>query len=246
MPLFEILFRATYNGGDCGLSRKFPSLKMFFWCNKEHDVIEMMLDNPSEYALFIKEVPKPDGMIEESSLDQSFHIITKKCTCMSATMSIPRLIGDLNILHVSPSMMEKGWEYHRIIAFGHEDLEELMRRLEDAGFIVEILRKAPLSGFIASSMTINAGVLFSSLTDKQIDALLTAHRNGYYKLPRNADVKTIAAKRHVPRTTFSEHLMKAENKLVTALIPYVQLFAQAPEEKRETITSYITRNPRSN
>jgi len=31
----------------------------------------------------------------------------------------------------------------------------------------------------------------------------------------------------VSRTTFEEHLRKAENRVVTALIPYLQLFATA-------------------
>ena len=63
-------------------------------------------------------------------------------------------------------------------------------------------------------------------------AMLTAFRYGYYNLPRNADLQTIAAKEKVPRTTFQEHLKKAENKLVTALVPYVQLFSLAPPTDR--------------
>ena len=64
----------------------------------------------------------------------------------------------------------------------------------------------------------------SGLTEKQVDALLTAHRYGYYYLPRRADVQTIADRIQVPRTTFQEHLKKAENKLIAAFIPYVQMF----------------------
>jgi len=147
-------------------------------------------------------------------------------------MSIVRLIGNLDILHVSPAMAEKGWEYHRIVVFRHKDLEDLLKRLGESGFEVEVLRKVPFDGFIASSLTLNADALFSGLTDKQMDALLTAHRFGYFKFPRKADVQTIANKKHVPRTTYSDNLKKAESKLVTALIPYIHLFRQAPKEKR--------------
>lgn len=84
-------------------------------------------------------------------------------------------------------------------------------------------------------MTLSADHLFSNLTEKQINALLTAHRNGYYKLLRRADVQTIAAKKRVPRTTFQEHFKKDENKILAALVPYVQLFNYAPAEKRRSL-----------
>jgi predicted DNA binding protein len=114
-------------------------------------------------------------------------------------------------------------------------LKELLQRLEESGWLFEILRKVPFDGFIGSSLTLTADALFSGLTEKQIDALLTAYRNGYYMLPRKADVQTIASKERVPRTTFQEHLKKAENKLVAALAPYIQLFNHAPPEKRKSL-----------
>lgn len=56
----------------------------------------------------------------------------------------------------------------------------------------EILRKVDFDGFIASSLTLTADALFSDLTEKQMDALLTAYSNGYYSLPRKANVQDIS------------------------------------------------------
>lgn len=217
------------------MTRRFSSMKMLFWCNREHDVIEVIIRDPQERALLSKEVPEPEGTVDVVEGQPCFHIITKHCTCMEAEKSVLRLIEDLNILYISPGMAEKGWEYHRIVIFSHEDFEELMRRFEKAGFSVEILRKASLDGFVASSLTLNADALFSGLTQKQIDAILTAHKFGYFNMPRKADVQAIAAKKNVPRMTFSDNLKKAENKLVTALIPYIQLFSLASKERRENL-----------
>ena len=89
---------------------------------------------------------------------------------------------------------------------------------------VEILHKTSSTNSISNMMTIQADALFSSITMKQMDALLTAYRNGYYRFPRKVDVKALAAKRKVPRTTFHEHLQKAESKIITNLVPYVQLY----------------------
>ncbi len=84
-------------------------------------------------------------------------------------------------------------------------------------------------------MTLTADTLFSDLTEKQIEALLMAYNYGYYEMPRKADVKTIAEKEQVPRTTFQEHLRKAESKLVASLVPYIQLFKQASVEKKSSL-----------
>jgi len=54
-------------------------------------------------------------------------------------------------------------------------------------------------------------------------------------LPRKTDVQTIASRRRVPRTTFQEHLKKAENKLVSSVIPYIELYKRASPEKRRRL-----------
>jgi predicted DNA binding protein len=173
-------------------------------------------------------------LIEESSNQQKAHLIIETCACTREN-SVGKNLEDFDLLHVSPVVYSKGWEYYRIIAFRHEDLKRFLERMEGRGFVYEIVRKVPFDGFIASSLTMTADALFSELTDKQMDALLTAHNSGYYLFPRKNDIQSIAAKRRVPRTTFQEHLKKAENKIVSSLVPYIQLYRYAPVEKRESL-----------
>jgi len=114
-------------------------------------------------------------------------------------------------------------------------LEELLTRFEKWGWFYKILRKVPFDGFVASSLTMSADALFSGLTEKQMEAVLAAHRHGYYNMPRAADVKAIAAKEKAPRTTFQEHLTKAENKLMAALVPNIKLFYNASPERKKNL-----------
>jgi predicted DNA binding protein len=184
----------------------------------------------------MEEVRQSGGLeiVEESSSDRRICSTIHECHCLKEN-TIIRHIGKLDVLNIFPNIIEDGWCYHRLILFRHEDLDELLRRLGNWGWTYEILRKTPFNGFIASSLTITADALFSSLTEKQIDAMLTAHRHGYYNLPRDADVQTIAAKENVSRTTFQEHLKKAENKIVASLVPYIQLFSRASPSKRKSL-----------
>jgi len=234
MSLFEVVFKVTHDCPFGNISRKFPSLKMFEWCNREHEVFEVIVEEHEEYAAVMKEISKLSGLIDVLSDRDKIHLVMKSCFC-SLENSVTKNIDACNLLHVAPVVYEQGWEYYRVIAFRHEDLKELLQRLEEKRFVFEILRKIPFDSFIASSLTLTADTLFSDLTGKQIDALLTAYRNGYYQLPRKEDLKNIAFKERVPRTTFQEHLKKAENKLVAALIPYIQLFNHAPMEKRQKL-----------
>lgn len=233
MPLSEVVLKVTHDCPFGNISRKFPSLRMFTWCNREHEIIEVIVEKQEEYSAVMEELSKIEkmGLVTASSDRHKAHIITKTCSCTEDN-SVVRNIDAFDLLHVSPVVYDQGWEYYRLITFRHEDLRKLMQRLEEKGFVFDVVRKVPFDGFIASSLTLTADALFSDLTEKQMDALLTAYNHGYYRLPRKNDVQTIASKRRVARTTFQEHLKKAENKLVVSLVPYIQLYKQASPEKR--------------
>jgi predicted DNA binding protein len=223
MPLFEVTFRVSHDCPIGNISRKYPSLKMFHWCNREHDVLELVIRNQKEYPAIQRELSAVIEIIEEVSDSMKVHLITKTCECMEAG-SVSRFIEHLSFLELNPVYYEGGWEYYRIVAFKHEDIPKLMKKLADARFDVEILKKKPYNGSFIGSMAMNTDTLFSDLTNKQIDALMAAYTYGYFNFPRRSNVQTIAEKLDVPRTTFVDHLKKAENKIVAALVPYIQLF----------------------
>jgi len=232
MPLTEVMLKMSYDHPFCAISRKFPSLKIFVWCNEEHDIIETIAEKQDENSAAIKELSKISEIVDKLSDQHKVQLITRKCRCKLEKW-MGSGIGSFNLLYLSPIVYEQGWEYCRIIAFQHEDVKRFLRQLEEKGFLTEILRKVPFDGLLASAMTLTADALFSDLTEKQIDAILSAFNSGYYRLPRKANVGTIASKRKMSRTTFREHLKKGENKLIISLVPYLRLFKQASTKKRE-------------
>lgn len=234
MTLFEIIFRITHDCPFGNISRRFPSLRMFVWCNREHEIYEVIVEKLEDYQAVLDEISKLGEVAEVSSDRNKIYIVTKPCNC-TLENSIGKNIDDFNLLHVLPVVYEQGWEYYRIIAFQHKDVNGLLQRFEERGFAFEILRKVPFNGFIASSLTLTADALFSGLTEKQMDALLVAYTNGYYQFPRKADVQAISSKKRVPRTTFQEHLKKAENKIIKSIVPYLQLYRFASTEKRRSL-----------
>jgi len=81
---------------------------------------------------------------------------------------------------------------------------------------------------LPTSIWVNS--LFAEMTQKQVDALLKAHRHGYYTSPRQITTENIAHAVGVARSTYEEHLRKAENRIMEALVPYLQLYVTGEKD----------------
>jgi predicted DNA binding protein len=65
--------------------------------------------------------------------------------------------------------------------------------------------------------------LFEDITDRQLAALQLALENGYYEQPRGTSLRDLADMTSVARSTFEEHLRKAENKFLTNAGEFLRL-----------------------
>lgn len=234
MPLFEFVFRTFYDNPFSKITESNPEVQLYQWCNDKHDIIELVLQKPEDYGPVRKEFSKSVEIVEEIDNGANVHVITRMCAC-SAAGTVMSHLNDPTLLVVPPVTYEKGWEYYRMIAFKHDSITKLVTKLRDLGYNVEIIRKVPFDGYMAGSLTLSTDTLFAGLTEKQIDALLTAYAQGYFRYPRGADLQTIASREKIGRTTFLEHLKKAENKIITSLIPHIQLFRKIPQERKKTM-----------
>jgi predicted DNA binding protein len=72
---------------------------------------------------------------------------------------------------------------------------------------------------------VSLNTLFAGLTRKQAEALLAAFERGYYRVPKQITTETIARHLRLPRSTYEDHLRKAESKVVHALAAYLQLYS---------------------
>ena len=234
MSLFEVVFRVKYDHPLSKITENNPFVKIYHWCNDHHDIMELILQRQEQYHQIREDFTKVVEIVDEIHNGGNTHIITRMCDCAGPN-TVTSYLGDPSLLVIPPIAYENGWEYFRLIAFKHDKAKNFLARLRNDGFNVEILRKIPFDGYIASSLALTTDALFSGLTEKQMDALLTAFAQGYFRYPRGSDLQTIASKEEISRTTFLEHLKKAENKIITALIPFIQLFRQIPKERKDAL-----------
>ena len=235
MSLFEVVFRAKYDNPLSEITEDNPSVKIFQWCNNKHDIMELIMQKQEDYDQIRNDMLRAVEIIDEIHNGGNTHVITRMCAC-GGPGTVQNYLKDPTLLLIPPIAYEGGWEHLRLIAFRHERVKNILTKLREDGFEVEIIRKKPFDGYIASSLTLTTDALFSGLTDKQVNALLTAYAQGYFRFPRGSDLQTIASKEKISRTTFLEHLKKAENKIITALIPHIQLFRQVPQERKDSMT----------
>ncbi|MHA2160677.1 MAG: helix-turn-helix domain-containing protein, partial [Candidatus Thorarchaeota archaeon] len=209
MPLFEVVFRARYGNPLSEITKENPSVKIFQWCNDKHDIMELIMPKQEDYSQIRNDMSKAVEIVDEIHNGTNTHVITQMCSC-GGPGTVQNYLSDPSLLLIPPIAYENGWEHIRLIAFKHENVKKLLSKLEGEGFEVEIVRKKPFDGYIASSLTLTTDALFSGLTEKQVHALLTAFAQGYFRFPRGSDLQTIASKEKISRTTFLEHLKKAE------------------------------------
>ncbi|MBD3205703.1 hypothetical protein GF319_05065 [Candidatus Bathyarchaeota archaeon] len=230
MPLTEARFKIRHDCPFVEITNRYPGTKMFVWCNRDKEVVEVIAKDSEAFKKLLNECLRLGDIVESFSDNNKLYVFTTTCDC-TLENSVTKNIDACDLLHLSPVIHVEGWEYHSVISFNHDNLERFMKYLDRRGFEYDILKMMPLKGHLAGSLSLTAEVLFSTLTDKQMDAILKAYSFGYFNTPRISDAKSIARKIDTPRTTFQEHLNKAENKLISSLVPYIQAYRYMNKEQ---------------
>jgi predicted DNA binding protein len=112
---------------------------------------------------------------------------------------------------IQPVILKKGFEYWEIGSWNRNSLVTFYNQIRKIADVEMLKLKQEMpSVFIQHAVP--------RLTDKQKNAIELAHELGYYEYPRKVSVEDLAKKANIPRTTFQEHLRKAESKLMNILI----------------------------
>lgn len=219
--LYQTSFRLRHECPYRDLSEQYPDLTIREWYLSDCQVLEISSTNsPTDDLLAdLEEI----GTLLHKSVDESgIHVVMQSCLC-SLEDSIIERFEEHNCLYQPPTVHRQGWEHYTVIAFDEADIRSLYDALKDDRHI-EVLSKTGLEeGQLPHSMLAPVDQLFDGLTDRQLGALRVALDNGYYNQPRGASVSDLAAQTAVARSTYEEHLRKAENKLITNAGRFVRL-----------------------
>ena len=119
-----------------------------------------------------------------------------------------------NILFVKPTVNHyDGHEYWEVAAWDRKILEDFIKAEEKHMDSCEILKLEQ-----SNLSEVRFPTISPSLTKMQKKALEIAYKNGYYHYPRKISIEKMAKIIGVSKSTFQEHLRKAELKLLPLII----------------------------
>lgn len=111
-----------------------------------------------------------------------------------------------------PAAYAEGIERYSVLATDRARLDELLRRLRGLGEVaMERVVEVPPE---ALNVCVPLADITSDLTERQLAVLQRAIGAGYYASPRRTSTEALAETFGVSRSTFEEHLRKAERRVL--------------------------------
>ena len=227
MSLWEVTLRAQYDYPFIRMSSKYPNTPISMWCIFNRELLQVPVRDDETMDALERDLRKAGRCVDRWVDAQDTRIFMLKCTC--GNLDSPWNVWEAHeFTEAPPAVFKDGWGYFRLLTFDDGGTRGLFRDFGKRG-PVELIKKRELTlQVLPTSVWVNS--LFAELTEKQIDAVLKAHRHGYYVSPRQITTENIANAVGVSRSTYEEHLRKAENRIVSALVPYLQLYAMGEKE----------------
>lgn len=221
MSLYEASFRVKHECPYREISERYPDLTIREWYLSDCQVVELTSSESPDGEL-LEQIDELGTILHESIDDSGLHVVTQSCLC-SLEDSIIERFEQFNCLYQPPTIHRQGWEHYTIIAFDEGDVEELLQDLV-ADRDIDVLSKTAITEQqIPHSMLAPVDQLFETITDRQMAALRLALESGYYEQPRGTSLRKLADRTSVARSTYEEHLRKAENKLLTNAGQFLRL-----------------------
>lgn len=222
MPTFEISFRIDYDYPFITISKDFPSLRMSMWCLRDKELLVIPLGDGIKSTDLTKALAEEGIAMGDAMQSDGGIVFMSKCACRDRD-SVLNLAETLQFVEEPPSVFYGGWGYFRMITFSEDNMRSLFKGLNALGRTELLSKRTVTLDMLPGSVW--ASYLFPDLTEKQKDAVLVAHRYGYYISPRHVTTETIARSMGVSRSTFESHLRKAENRIIATIVPYLQQLA---------------------
>lgn len=238
IAMFEVSFKLQH---DCPYTRftmKHPEVRMVEWCNNQIHVMEVDCPDIETFTRIepdLKELLfwKGGKVLKKNFLEGNLQLIVKTCRCSKISPNVSDIIEKNSGLQMQPEVYYGGWEEYRVVGFRDNDYRKMFEELSQLGPLEIMQKKVIQEKSMRDAFVLSVSSVFSELTEKQTNSLLAAIEYGYYQVPKKMTAEEIAGKHKVPRTTFEEHLRKAESKILRAMAPYVRMYASSTQRAVE-------------
>lgn len=217
----------------CDLSAAFPDVSMASWCNQANDLLQIAVSEPERLEPVLAAVREAFGSQLVTCDAGSALTIIRACR-WDQFASVTAVADRCNVWLIPPITYFDGWETHRILAPSPAAFTEFAKGVRRIGEI-EILSSRTRERFdVVRDLGVLPVHLFDGLTEKQIKVLVSACENGLLEVPSRARIGDVARREGISRSTYSEHLRKAQWRLSRNVYPLLRLrdTSEEPRSRR--------------
>lgn len=192
--------------------------------SEDRIIADLILKTEANQELdrFIESIEAHDVVEEVTILKQNAARARVIAIYVSSNSIVPEIVNS-TFMPIEPVHVTSGHEFWTVLARADRLNETLENLRQDHNIDVMAINEVTPSDGIVFTDFIDE--IYDTLSDRQLEALLTAKREGYYSWPREVNAQEVAEEFGVTGPTFLEHLRKAECKLI---VP----FLEAIEEKQ--------------
>ncbi len=206
----------------CDLSAAFPDVSMASWCNQAHDVLQVTVSDARDLMPVLEAVRKSLRSREVTRDGASALTIIRACR-WDQFPSVTAVADRCDVWLIPPITYLGGWETHRILAPNPSAFAEFVKGVRRIGTI-EILSSRPRERFdVVQDLGVLPVHLLDGLTERQVHALVSAWEAGLLDVPSRSRIGDVARREGISRSTYSEHLRKAQSRLSRNVYPMLKL-----------------------
>ncbi|MFB6222613.1 MAG: helix-turn-helix domain-containing protein [Haloarcula sp.] len=240
MSLYQASFKVKHECPYRTVSERYPDLTIREWFMNEHQILEVSAPRSPTDEL-TEAVADLGSVLYEANDDSNLYAVVRSCLC-SLDDSLISSFEAHNCLYVPPTIYHQGWEHYTVTAFADNDVRALLQDLDDDRDIEVLSTKAADIQRVPHSLFTSLDSLFDGLTARQMDALRIALDNDYFEQPRGASIEELAQQTNVARSTYEEHLRKAQNTLIANTENFVRLVTEMDTAEKFRKTRPRTRS----
>jgi predicted DNA binding protein len=222
MHNFEARMEIAHDCPFCLFTRQYPDSRITSWNNERTYVAIVEADSDETLDAYETGLARYVPISHASRQGRRLELIYP--TEHRDPLSITHLIADHDCWHAQPAIAQGGWEQYRIFSWDQDNIGRLVQAIRHAGGQVKMVSFHPIGiPSFASDMMVPSQSLFAGLTSKQVDIVVHAVRAGYFDAPARIGADELARRAGLSRSTYTEHLRKAESKLLINLMPVLAL-----------------------
>ena len=195
---------------------------MVQWCNGSNEIVQVTAEDEETLTAVLKRAEKAlmaRQLVRDSGMSAALLL---PCRCHTYR-SVTSIAEDCGVWLVPPVIYDHGHETYRVLSQSKASLRKFISEVRKQG-TVEIQSHQPREQLdVVRDLSLVPIHFFGGLTGLQVHSLVLAFENGLLEIPAKMKMDKIAKGEGVSRSTFGEHLRKAQLQLLRNSYPFLKL-----------------------